>query len=225
MRDWFFIGLWLFCSIYMVLLITYYQVENWSLIGEIENLIERRNVKYSLCPSLRERSQMKKNKAMQGQYYLRLDLNIENEIITIAHAKKVVGPVLQLAEIHLAAGILYEVRKNGGRLDLGAIPYDALLTNFDNIIKDGAQASCLAEIGPYNIHVRIPLERFDLNDFEKIEITIYDLKKVFANISVSEDSLALQFTGKIEKVAVLKCIDVASLSIALKRELHEIFQE
>jgi len=168
---------------------------------------------------------MEKIETRQGQYYLRLDLHVDNETITIVHAKKVIGPVLRLDEIQLAAGILYEVRKNGRRLDFGAIPYDALFTRFDNLGKDHAQASSLAEIGAYDIHVRIPLENFGLNDFEKIEVAIYDLNTVFTNISVSEEPFASQFAEKIEKVAGLTCIDIASLPSDLQKELQEIIPE
>jgi hypothetical protein len=159
----------------------------------------------------------KSRKANEG--YVRLRVLVEDGVLSVAGAKFVEGPLAETNALH--PGLAYEVTLGSRSIAAGGVADGSVWRSFpDPLGRPGLQGHHIAEVGSYEIAVRIPVNKLSISALPKAQITIYRWAGTAPVVAVAGQPLKAQLKGALETVATLKGIRMSQLSRQAQTELQ-----
>lgn len=162
-----------------------------------------------------------KSRARDG--YVRLRVQVEDGALSVVGAKFVEGPLAPSATI--TAGLAYEVAIGARQIAAGDIVDAGTWRSYpDPENRPGMQGHHLTQLSSYEIAVRIPASELSASALAKAQITLYRWHGKEPVAFEAGRSMKAQLAGKVETVATLKGIRLASLPKAAQAEIRRALQ-
>jgi len=158
-----------------------------------------------------------------GSGYVRLRVLVENDTLSVVGAKFVPGPLHPAPTV--SAGLAYEVTIGTRLISAGDI-VDAgtWRSHPDPQNRPGMQGHHLTQLDSYEIAVRVPAQGLSASALAKTQITLYRWRGKEPVTLEAGRSMKAQLTGKVETVARLRGIRLASLPKAAQAEIRRALE-
>jgi hypothetical protein len=152
--------------------------------------------------------------------YVRLQLRVSGEKVSVVGARAVEGPLVQ--ESKLDGDLVYEAVLDGRRVSVGSIPDAGVKRSFP--APDGRgemQGHFVTELESFDVAVRLPASDVSLSALPKLDIALYRLKEELPRQSLDERPLAEQFGRELREVGRIKGIRPDRLDESFRLELKK----
>jgi hypothetical protein len=152
--------------------------------------------------------------------YVRLRVLVEEGELSVVGAKYVEGPLAPPPTI--TAGLAYEVAIGARQIAAGDIVDAGTWRSYpDPQNRPGMTGHHLTRLNSYEIAVRVPASVLSASALAKAQITLYRWQGREPVAFEAGRSMKAQLTGKVETVAKLKGIRLASLPKAAQAEIRK----
>lgn len=155
--------------------------------------------------------------------YVRLRVQVEDGELSVVGAKFVAGPLAPSATI--TAGLAYEVAIGARQIAAGDIIDAGTWRSYpDPQNRPGMTGHHLTQLNSYEVAVRIPASEVSISALAKAHITLYRWHGKEPAAFEAGRSMKAQLTGKVETVATLKGIRLASLPKAAQAQIRRALE-
>jgi hypothetical protein len=156
-------------------------------------------------------------KAKEG--YIRLQVRVEDRVLSVVGAKFVEGPLVQTTSLH--PGLVYDVMLGSRSIATGRVADVGVWRSFpDPLGRSGLQGHHVTELPSYDIAVRIPVEKLSISALPKAQITLYRWGGTAPAVAVAGQPLIAQLKGGMEAIATLKGLRMSQLPKQAQTELR-----
>jgi hypothetical protein len=150
--------------------------------------------------------------------YVRLQLRVSGDQVTVVGAKAVEGPLVQRPELHGA--VAYDVTLGSKRIAVGSIldlGERRSFPNEDPKAPPEQRGHYISEVPVYDVNIRVPAAEVSVKSLPKLNIRLYRIKEEVDTRLAPPGPLGDHFTRELReigKVSGIKLEDIAAPSRA-----------
>jgi hypothetical protein len=152
--------------------------------------------------------------------YVRLQVRVVGDEITVVGAKSVEGPLAEPAR--LQGPLAYEVTLGGKRLAAGSVPDMGERRSFPN--PDGPpeqRGHFISHVGAYELAVRIPKASLSAGSLPRVGISLLRLKDELPEPLAPAVPIVAQFPREAREIASVKGLSLTKLAAPVQTQLRK----